>query len=211
MKKILYGIFILYISCSVMVFKGETEIVKERTKRAGAFYPEDPLIGANFKVVSRDRNAVFFSTLSAGNVWEGGFKEISPGLQMGVETEMSFLQGDINLGILPFYKKRPYVYPYIGIGAGVLSTEIYGEHKDDVFSMFYPFLKTGIHINYPFSKKILKGRKSQTSFSFVLDAGYQFSFERWLKGYYISFGYSLIVPPEGIWAFLLGGAILLFH
>ena len=210
MKGLKSILFLLITGCSISLYKGDIPMLKDDIKAIKAPYPDDPMIGLSFSAISRDRNAVIFADFQGGYTWKGGAELYAPpDTYVAVETKFTYIQGSLNFGVLPFYKIRPYVYPYVGIGLGIFNSEAYGVYEANITSVIYPYLRGGIQVSFPFSKKILRGRKSKFSPSLNLSAGYQFSFERWLQGPYLTIGYSGFFPPEGIWAILLGGALII--
>ncbi len=209
MKYLKVFLFIIFTGCSVSLFKGEVPMLKDETSEISAPYPRDPMIGLSFDAISRDKNAVVFASLQGGYTWKGEAKFVSPDTQIGIETKFTYFQGSINFGVVPFYKIKPFIYPYVGIGLGILNMEAYGIYEGRVISMIYPYLRGGMQVSFPFPKKCVKRRKSNFHPSLNITIGYQFSFERWLQGPYFIAGYSGFFPPEGIWAILLG-SILIF-
>ncbi|MEO0294981.1 MAG: hypothetical protein ABIM85_03055 [candidate division WOR-3 bacterium] len=210
MKKLNFLIFLNLMGCSISLYRGDIPFIKDDIKSIKAPYPEDPMIGLSFDAISRDQNAIIFASFQGGYTWKGGAELYRPpDTFVAVETKFTYLQGSINFGVLPFYRIRPYIYPYAGIGLGIFSSEAYGVYKNDFTTIFYPYLRGGFQISFPFSKEILKGEKSKFSPCLNFSFGYQFSFERWLQGPYLSMGYSGFFPPEGIWAILLGGVLII--
>jgi len=210
MKDLKSILFLLITGCSVSLYKGDIPLLKDNIENIKAPYPDHPMIGLSFDAISRDKNAVIFASFQGGYTWEGGAEPYAPpDIYVAVETKFTYIQGSLNFGVLPFYSIRPYIYPYVGIGLGIFSSEAYGAYKTDITSVIYPYTRGGIQISFPFSKEILKGKKSEFAPSLNLSTGYQFSFERWLQGFYLTIGYSAFFPPEGIWGILLGGTLII--
>ncbi|MEN3043715.1 MAG: hypothetical protein ABDH37_00660 [Candidatus Hydrothermales bacterium] len=210
MKNLKLIFFLNLLSCAVSLYKGDMPMLEDELKSIKAPYPDDPMIGLSFDAISRDQNAIITASFQAGYTWKGKAELYSPpDTYKAVETKFTYFQGSFNFGILPFQKVRPYVYPIVGIGLGILNSQAFGLKDASFTTLLYPFIRGGLQISYPFIKEVTKGKISNFSPGFIFSAGYQFSFERWLQGPFITLGYSGFFPPEGIWAILLGGVLII--
>ncbi|MEN3045483.1 MAG: hypothetical protein ABDH49_00625 [Candidatus Hydrothermales bacterium] len=209
MRSLKLVLFLNLLSCSVSLYKGDIQMLKDDLKSIKAPYPDHPMIGLSFDAISKDQNAIISASFQVGYTWKGEAEPYSsPNIYKAVETKFTYFQGSFNFGILPFPKVKPYIYPLVGIGLGIFNSQAFGLHDVSFTTVLYPFLRGGLNISYPISKKIGRVKISDFSPGLNFSAGYQFSFERWLQGPYVIVGYSGFFPPEGIWAVLLGGLLL---
>ena len=204
MKKVL-TIFILMGGCGIYLMNSRTERLKEDAIESDAALPSKEIFGSEFHLFAMERNVMLNLTGNLGYSHSCD-KKIYGNYEVGVETRFTHAQGFLELGVIPFPKRPLIFYPYFGIGGGLISADIQGISRTIHIDYGYPAFEIGSELLIPLEKKFWK-KNFYTGL--YLRGGYIFSFYEFFNGPYLSFGYSLNIPPEGIIASIIGGIIVI--
>ncbi len=204
MKKFLI-IFILMGGCGIYLMNSRVGMLEEDARESDAAAPSREIFGSEFRLFAMERNVMLTLSGNLGYSYSCDTK-IYGNYEVGVETRFTHAQGFLELGVIPFPKRPLIFYPYFGIGGGLVSADIQGISRTIHIDYGYPAFEIGSEFLIPFEKKFWK---KEFYTSIYLRGGYVFSFYEFFNGPYISFGYSLNIPPEGIIASIIGGVIVI--
>lgn len=204
MKK-LFLLSFLFTGCGIYFTKPITERLKEEAKNVDAPYPSQEVSGGEFHLFSIEKNVALSLSGNLGYSWNGD-AVLYQNYELGRETRYTNLQAFIEMGVIPFPRRIPLFYPYFGIGGGLISADIQGRMDLIHVDYGYPAFEVGGEFLVPLAKRFWK---KDFYMNLYLRGGYIFSFSELFQGPYISLGYSLGIPPEGIIASIIGGILII--
>lgn len=191
--------------CGTYLTKPVTQRLDDEAKSVDAPSPSPEVFGAEFRLFSIEKNVALSLAGNIGYSWKGDAVPYQ-NYELGRETRFAHSQAFLEMGVIPFPRRLPLFYPYFGIGGGLISADIQGTLRAIHVDYAYPAFEIGGEFLFPLARRFWK---KDFYINLYLRGGYIFSFSELFQGPYISIGYSVGVPPEGIIASILGGVLIL--